>query len=153
MLEVSLVADLLIAMLEGIKSKKQIKKYYDSYESTFAADTDRLEQRFDSVIAMIEETFPEGLAETEFRRPHLFYSLFTTIAHQQFGVPNLAAKFTHTYVRDAVRNRLERIEELFTEDVSVMSKEERQFLDDCRRATTDEKVRVRRTEFLLALAS
>ena len=29
MLEVNLVADLLIALLEGIKPKKQVKKYYD----------------------------------------------------------------------------------------------------------------------------
>ena len=32
MLEVNLVADLLIAMREGIKSKKQITRYYDQYE-------------------------------------------------------------------------------------------------------------------------
>src|SRR5579863_3669797 len=32
MQEVNLVADLLIAMREGIKSKKQIKKYYQQYE-------------------------------------------------------------------------------------------------------------------------
>ena len=42
MLEVNLVADLLIAMLEGIKSKKQVKKYYDAYEATFDYDTDVL---------------------------------------------------------------------------------------------------------------
>lgn len=88
MLEVNLVADLLIAMIEGIKSKKQIRKYYDQYEKEFELDTDSLEKRFDCVIAAISSLFPEGLADTEFRRPHVFYSLFTMATHCLYGLPN-----------------------------------------------------------------
>jgi hypothetical protein len=71
MQEVNLVADLLIAMLEGIKSKKQIKKFYDGYESKFEYDADGLEVRFDSTVQKINELYPEGLSDTEFRRHHL----------------------------------------------------------------------------------
>ena len=155
MLEVNLVADLLIAILEGIKSKKQVKKFYSQYEATFEHDTDDLEKQFDRVITAISEIYPEGLSDTEFRRPHLFYSLFTTMAHRLFGIPGLPAEYASVQLPpDAVRNKLERVDEIFAEpDLQNLSKAEQQFLTDSRRATTDEKVRVRRSEFLLKLSA
>jgi hypothetical protein len=154
MLEVNLVADILIAMLEGIKAKKQIKKFYDQYESTFDTDPDALEQRFDSVVISISTLFPEGLKSTEFRRPHVFYSLFTTIAHCLYGLPNNVEprKNIDGNAREAARNALEKVEEIFeTEEISRLSRDEQQFLQDCRRATTDVAVRLRRTKYLLSL--
>lgn len=155
MLEVNLVADLLIASLEGIKSKKQIKKFYDKYEAAFNYDSDELESKFDVVITAITEIYPEGLSDTEFRRPHLFYSLFTAVAHRLFGIPDLPAEFAGVHrPPEAVRNKLERVEELFASaDFSELSKSEQEFLGDSRRATTDEKIRVRRTFFLLTLTA
>lgn len=155
MLEVNLVADLLIATLEGIKSKKQVKKYYDVYELTFDHDTDALEIKFDQVITAIAELYPEGLADTEFRRPHLFYSLFTAVAHRNHGIPDLSDKLrVINSSTQAARSKLERVEEIFAaEDPASLTKDERQFLQDSRRATTDEKVRSRRTVFLLTLMS
>lgn len=55
MLEVNLVADMLIAMLEGIKSKKQVKKFYDQYEGKFDFSPEALEAKFDQVIGAISE--------------------------------------------------------------------------------------------------
>jgi len=155
MLEVNLVADLLIAMLEGIKSKKQVKKYYDAYEATFDHDTDVLEVEFDRVISSIAELYPEGLVDTEFRRPHLFYSLFTAVAHRTRGLPDLPDELRATgSSAQAARSKLERVEEIFAaEDPATLTKAEQQFLQDSRRATTDEKVRSRRTVFLLTLTS
>lgn len=153
MLEVNLVADLLIAAIEGIKSKKQIKKYYDVYETEFEVDVDDLERRFDAVIAAIDSIYPEGLVDTEFRRPHLFYSLFTAVAHRLFGIPNLSVRWHGKGIVDQVaRNRLERVDELFAAlDATALRRDEQQFLQDARRATTDEKVRIRRAEYLLGL--
>ncbi len=155
MLEVNLVADLLIAMLEGVKSKKQVKKYYDVYEVTFDHDTDALETEFDQVITSIAELYPEGLSDTEFRRPHLFYSLFTAVAHRMRGLPNLSTELRGVgSSAQAARSKLERVEEIFAvEDTALLTKDEQQFLQDSRRATTDEKVRSRRTVFLLTLMS
>ncbi|TAM44939.1 MAG: DUF262 domain-containing protein [Acidobacteria bacterium] len=155
MLEVNLVADLLIAMLEGIKSKKQVKKYYDAYEATFEHDADVLEAEFDRVIGAIAELYPEGLADTEFRRPHLFYSLFAAIAHRTRGLCNLGDELRATGSSvEAARSKLERVEEIFSpENSPTLTKDEKQFLEDSRRATTDEKVRSRRTVFLLTLMS
>lgn len=155
MLEVNLVADILIATLEGVKSKKQVKKYYDQYESSFDYNTDTLEENFEKVIGVIAKIYPEGLSDTEFRRPHLFYTLFTAIAHRMNGIPGLPPQFRNIMPPiEGVRNKLERIDEIFEElDPTHLSINERQFLSDSRRATTDEKVRIRRAEFLLNLTA
>lgn len=153
MLEVNLVADVLIAMLEGIKSKKQVKKFYDQYEGQFDFSPEALEAKFDQVIGAISELYPEGLSDTEFKRPHLFYSLFTAVAHWKLGIPGIEqAPWKLNTTPDTIRNKLERIEGVFAEtDSTKLSKNEQQFLTDSRRATTDEKVRARRTQFLLEL--
>jgi hypothetical protein len=154
MQEVNLVADLMIAMLEGIKSKKQIKKFYDLYESKFDRDVDVLEASFDTVISKIGELYPEGLSSTEFRRHHLFYSLFTAVAHCLHSLPILLPHLNSLTGASlqAARNGLDHVQEIFqAEDISLLSKDEQQFIQDSRRATTDEKVRGRRTIFLLNL--
>lgn len=153
MLEINIVADLLIALLEGIKSKKQIKKYYDIYEIDFDQDIDALEARFDRVIGKIQDIYPEGISDTEFKRPHLFYSLFTAIDHRMHGEVDLPAEMAQLPIHnEVVRDRLERVDEIFSEeDITRLSALERQFLEDSRRATTDEVVRRRRTTFLLTI--
>jgi hypothetical protein len=160
MLEVSLVADLIIAMKEGIKSKKQLRRYYDLYEDKFNSDVDEVERNFDEVISTIGEIYPDGLSGSEFSRPHLFYSLFTAVAHCLYGLPGLKTSrgptarvpLNESWETEGARNGLDRVESIFaTTDVSLLTVEERQFLTDSRRATTDEAVRQRRTNFLVGL--
>jgi len=155
MQEVNLVADLLIAMKEGIKSKKQIKKYYDQYEDNFDDDVDKAVAHFDKVITTIGALYPEGLASTEFARIHQFYSLFTSVAHCLYGLKGLTAKRLPLAKGSAVesaRNGLDRVGEIYhAADLTTLKPREREFLQDSRRATTDEKVRERRTKFLIGL--
>jgi hypothetical protein len=155
MQEISLVADLLIAMLEGIKSKKQIRRYYALYESQFDEDTDKLEFEFDATIEAISKIYPEGLGRTEFSRNHLFYSLFTVIVHCLYGLKGFKAARISLGTPSAIeqaRNGLDRIGELFeAEDLTTLKPKEREFIQDSRRATTDEAVRERRAEFLITL--
>jgi hypothetical protein len=153
MLEVNLAADLLIALLEGIKAKKQVKKFYHRYESNFDHDAEELESRFDQAITAIAAIYPEGLSDTAFRRSHLFYSLFTAVAHRELQIPGLPQPPAHGYSSpEAARNALERVDEIFAiTDHKDLSEDEIAFLRDSSRATTDEKVRLQRTEFLLSL--
>ena len=155
MQEVNLVADLLIAMREGIKSKKQIKRYYDQYEERFDDDVDAIEEHFHKVISTIDAIYPEGLSNTEFSRNHLFYSLFTAVAHCLYTLPRLSQpqlSLSTSAEIETARNGLDRVGEIFeSEDPTLLSEREREFIQDSRRATTDEKVRTRRTIFLLGL--
>ena len=92
MYDVQMTADLLIAMIEGVRSKKQIKKFYETYEDNFEHDTDELEEKFQNIINIIIELFDSNLKKREFRRNHVFYSLFVSIFHLEYGIANLQAK-------------------------------------------------------------
>ncbi len=155
MQEINLVADLLIAMIEGIKSKKQIRRYYARYEKSFDKNTIELDDRFARVMDTISLLFPEGLAGTEFARVHLFYSLFVTVAHCRYAVPGLGDQVTTLDSPAAIeraRNGLDRVAEMFeSPDIAALEPKEREFIQDSRRATTDEPVRERRSLFLLRL--
>jgi hypothetical protein len=156
--DVTLTADLVIAMLEGIRSKKQIATYYAKYEENFPQNTDDIRRKFAAVISAIQELFPAGLKTTEFRRIHLFYSLFTALYHKRYGLPDFdkskypivgPIKEAHFRRWETELGYVEGI--LAAEDVRELNKGAVQFLQDTRRATTDAPVRVRRTEFLLDL--
>jgi hypothetical protein len=154
MADVTLTADLLIAMIEGIKAKKQIKPYYGSYEKDFNHDVDQLESNFNSTIATIQDILGIELKNSELRRIHLFYTLFTSIYHLNYGIPNLN-KVRHPISPNdysKIASRLENIDSIFEPaDSKVLAGEEKQFLEDSRRATTDAAVRTRRTEYLIDL--
>jgi hypothetical protein len=152
--DVMLVADLLIAMVDGIKSKKQIKLYYEKFEKNFPMDEDRLEVEFDQTMSVIQDMFGEEIKTTEFTRVHIFYTLFTSVYHCLFGLPDMNVGRPEFDARQysAVRNALDKVNELFsTEDVRMLETEEAQFLEDSRRATTDAPVRARRTAYILSL--
>lgn len=152
MKEITLVADLLIAMIEGIKNNKQIAPLYKRYENEFDHDPSVLADKFDGVVAKIGELYPETLSSTEYRRPYLYYSLFTSVYHCLFGLPGCNEPHSSLAGESLqkARNGLEVVDSLFhVEDEDELSKEQRQFLQDSDRATTDEAVRKRRTAFIL----
>ena len=159
MQEVNLVADILIAMIEGIKAKKQIKRYYETYEKEFDHDVDELERRFCSVVDKIGQLFPEGLVGTEFRRNHIFYTLFTAVYHCLYSLPNLlegreparrVSLDSEAQIQRA-RNGLDKVSEIFATEAGALQGKSAQFLQDSRRATTDQPVRERRAIYILNL--
>ncbi|MGO2279271.1 DUF262 domain-containing protein [Psychrobacter sp. AOP7-D1-21] len=152
--DVTLVSDLIIAMCEGIQTKKQIKSYYAKYENNFPYEENVLESCFDHTISVISNVFDDDLKSTEFKRIHLFYTLFTAIYHMLYGIKNI--ELTHKKILEKdypkIRNVLERVDVIFNiEDITILNKDEIQFLNDSRRATTDTTVRLRRTEFIVNL--
>ncbi|TMO57105.1 DUF262 domain-containing protein [Pseudoalteromonas phenolica] len=154
MLDVQMSADLLIAMIEGIMTKKNIKKQYALYEKEFEYDVDELEAQFDNILCLINHLFSNDLSKREFRRNHVFYSLFLAIYHLKFGVENIDRPrgFSLEDNLSRVAQRLEHIDYIFEEtDKNNLSEADLQFLNDCRRATTDTSVRIRRSTFLIDL--
>jgi hypothetical protein len=160
MQEVNLVADLLIAMAEGIKAKKAIKRYYARYEKDFSHDPVELEKRFREVMNTIALLFPEDLSGSAFRRVHIFYSLFTAVFHCLYGLQNLHENHKPGVRRVSIeteaeieraRNGLDTVTELFEAEPGTVTPVAAQFLQDSRSATTDETVRERRTIYLLGL--
>ena len=152
--DTALVSDLLVAMLEGIKSKKQIKIYYSSFEKEFPYDPEAVESEFKSTLQLLSDIFTDQLKYSEYRRIHVFYSLFTALFHANVGLKGLQdprPKITPDRL-SRIRIALERVDEIFvSEDTATLPKVARQFLEDSRRATTDAAVRIRRTQFINSL--
>ena len=152
--DVQISADLLIGMIEGIRSKKQIKKFYESYENDFQHDSGELAEEFSTIIIIIGKLFNGDFKKREFKRVHVFYSLFMTLYHLEYGVQNMNSNRESIksigYAR--VAQRLERIDYIFSDEAKdYLTAEDKQFLADCRRATTDTAVRVRRSEFIAGI--
>jgi hypothetical protein len=155
MADVTLTADLLVAMIEGIKSKKQLKGFYDSYEKKFDEDTTALAAKFDEAMGTIARIFgSSGLRATEFRRVPIFYSLFTAIYHLTWGLKGMdravlgAGEWNYLKVAAALQE-VERVLLVDPEEKRKLSPVEAKFLEDSRLATTDAAVRVRRSEFII----
>jgi hypothetical protein len=152
--DVTLTADLLIAMTEGIKSKKQIKPFYTQFEKDFPYDPEVLAARFQQVISTIQGIFGTDFKLTELRRIHVFYSLFTALYHILFGLEGMVpVDFVLNEVDyPKVSTKLSQIDNIFSgDDEQELSASEEQFLEDSRRATTDTTVRTRRTAFIVKL--
>jgi hypothetical protein len=154
MADVTMTADLLIAMIEGIRSKKDVPKLYTFYESSFTHDTASLTSDFSQIIADIQNIFPNGMKDTEFKRIHIFYTLFTTLYHLRFGLSEIAKPRLNITAGDFARiaSRLDSVNSIFSADnKSGLDSGQQQFLEDSQRATTDKSVRKRRTEYLIDL--
>jgi hypothetical protein len=157
--DVSLTADLIIAMCKGIKEKKKIKSYYDAFEDNFDFDADELANRFRNIISLIRVIFGNGLRQTEFRRVHILYTLFTSLYHIQYGIPGIEVVNYNINSDDVsqiarIAHSLERVSYIFQADEEVkknLPNDELKFLEDSRRATTDASRRLSRTKFLISL--
>lgn len=150
--DVTLVSDLFIAMLEGIKSNKQIKSFFGQYEKDFEYNLNNLEEEFDIVMETISNIFSGTLIDSEFRRVSLFYSLFTSIYHFGFGLKDFDEPRKKIKESDyaRIRNILENIEAVFLiEDKQQLSSSANKFIEDSRRATTDASTRERRTKYII----
>lgn len=90
MLEVELASELLIAGNAGMQDKKKsINSFYDTWEKSYP-DQARDEKRFKDTLDAISETFANGdLANSDFRRPPLFYTLYCVVFHHLFGLPGI----------------------------------------------------------------
>lgn len=156
--DVSLTADLFISMIEGIKEKKKIKYFYDKYENEFNFDEEELHRKFNSIMSLITNIFPEGLKTTEYKRVHLFYSLFTSLYHIQYGLPELESVDLLIDSRNEthlarINRALNKVEEIYQteEGTGNLTKEEIEFISSCHKATTDASRRLIRTKFIFKL--
>ena len=158
MAEAQLSSDLLIVLCDGVQTVKNIEKFYKKYEtSEEVPDELRLARdNFRSVMANLGAIYPSSeLGNTNWARPHLFYSLFSVAAHALFGVQGLAdaprPTLSHT-TQGRWRSALDEISaqyDLYTEDgVTDVPRDYAKFIDYARRRTTDTEARAERAKFM-----
>lgn len=156
MAEAELSSDLLVALVGGVQSNKSIEQYYKKYEDD-AGPLDKAVKQFDEIMSYIGSIYPpEELANTNWSRIQLFYTLFTAIGHCLYSLGGLdkapRTKLSPKKVGQ-VRVCLDEISATYdkvTEDIDNPSapKDYKNFIDRSRRRTTDTASRVERAEFL-----
>lgn len=93
MLEVELTSELLIAGIAGMQDKKKtIDNFYKDFDESYP-NKSRDRQRFRDTLAEISEAFDGSeLADSDFRRPPFFYTLYCVVYHHLFGLPEQSRK-------------------------------------------------------------
>lgn len=148
--EVELVSDLMVALIDGIKSRKAIDSYYKKYDDDFK-DKKRVGQEFRAVMDAIGEMGTGTIASSPFKSPVLFYSLFSAIHHHLYGQKGLDAARKPFKIAQYPRvwNALEAVDSIIKSEKPNQIEEA--FIDSLKRHTTDEPVRLKRTKFLINL--
>lgn len=158
MAEAGLASDLLVALVGGVQTNKNIERYYQQYDDE-PGNLDEVAGQFEGIMSLIGKIYPASdLANTNWRRPVLFYTLFTTVGHLLFGLkgpdPGLRANIPLRAV-GRVRIRLDEISSAWEEVNSKSEAEQRDvperlrlFVAQSRRATTDAAVRIARTNYV-----
>ena len=149
MAEAELVTDLLIAILDGIQSKKNAEKYYQAYDETME-DRKEIENNFVNTMNLIGNLFENTLQDSNFRTVPNFYGLFIALYHMNYGIPNLEIARHKIDIKDypKIRNCLDEINCIF-ESEDELPKEYYEFIKSTRDATTDVPARTTRCKFIV----
>lgn len=156
MAEAELASDLMVVMVGGVEAKKAIPAYYKRYDDEEQEITvSEAEEKFDNVMSFIGEIYQASdLSGTNFRRIHLFYSLFCTIGHALFGVKGLTedrpsiSRSNIGAVRVILDEISSRYDDVTSGNTTAPDKSFSEFIDASRRATSDKTTRILRANFL-----
>lgn len=159
MLEAELTSDLLVALSDGIQSNKSIELYYKKYEESFSK-LDTVEDIFDKTMMILNGIYrPEEMADTNWSRIQLFYSLFLSIAHGIQPVVGLDGRIRPQIGAGKVARARVVLDDISARFDAYTSQEPkgippegfRRFIDRTRRGTTDTGARVYRSDFICQL--
>ena len=140
----------MVSLIGGVQTNKSISQYYKKYEEEDSRDVEEAENNFDRTMSYIGEIYAPGeLKNTNFKRIHLFYSLFTAIAHGVFGIKNINAERPKVNKKmiGRIRSSLDDVSSKY-DDENLWDEKLEEFVDASRRATTDTGKRKLRTEYL-----
>tara|TARA_R110002049_G_scaffold229354_4_gene401442 strand:- start:1328 stop:2389 length:1062 start_codon:yes stop_codon:yes gene_type:complete len=157
--EAQLASDILVALVGGVQTVKNIEKYYKEYE-----DMESVPENVQSSIELYKSSMkfigaiypPQDLKSTNWSRPHWFYTLFTCVAHSQRGLaglegaprPELDDKKIMIWrgELDEISARYDQYTENSDEDVPAVFA---RYINFAQRRTTDTEARRERAKFVL----
>jgi len=148
MKEAELCTDLVIAMIDGIQDRKNVRSYYKNYDDDFPQE-ELVKHRFEHCIDKIAEIFGGTLLESEFKNTTLFYSIFCVIYDLLYGLPrsNTPQIQIKKENHEPIRKVLSKLEnELRAKETAAKYS---QFKDASTRHTTDQTRRLIRHQTIL----
>ena len=156
MAEAELSADLLMALIGGVQTNKNVETYYRRYENN-SEGIEEAESKFDQIMSYIGSIYePKDLANTNWARIQLFYTLFASIGHLLYGLDNLDPVYRANITKSSVGKLRTRLDEISARydyisenlDDPETPSDYRNFINRTRRGTTDTLARVERSDFL-----
>ncbi len=156
MAEAELATDLFVALVGGVQTNKNNETYYKKYEDDIG-ELEECAERFDVVMSHIAQIYKsEEIAQTNWSRIPLFYTLFTVIAHLLYGLEGLSPHLRFHISKRSIGKLRVGLDEISTKydevaadmDSETAPKDYVPFIDFSRRRTTDTAARVARAEFL-----
>jgi len=156
MAEAELAGDMLMAIVGGVQTNKSLEQFYKKHEDE-ASGLPQGIGKFDSTMSHIGAIYPpEELLNTNWSRIHLFYTLFTSIAHCLYGLGGL-----DKIARVALKRKRLGQARVCLDEISVRydevaadidnpdaPKDFKRFIMLSRRATTDTASRIDRARFV-----
>lgn len=151
MAEARLSSDLMVLLIGGVQTNKNIGQYYKKFEDEDSQDVVAAEENFDLVMTYIGEIYnTDDLKNTNFKRIHLFYSLFSAIAHGLFGLDGMDNEPRPNVNRSMIGRIRAAFDDISSkyDDVDLWDESLEKFVDYSRRATTDTGRRKFRAQYL-----
>ena len=157
--EAQLASDLLVALVDRVQTVKNIEKIYKHYEmlESIPSDVEKAIERFQSSMKYIGAIYPpKDIKNTNWSRPHWFYTLFTCVAHAQAALVGLedapAPALTDTTIQHW-RSELDELSALYDHYTENTEKDVpaafARFINYAQRRTTDTEARLERAKFVL----
>ena len=158
--EAQIASDMLVSLVGGVQTIKNIERYYKQYDDADVVPDDVIEAKefFDHVMTVVGAIYTsDELSNTNWSRPHWFYTLFTAVAHALKGLGGLS-NVTRPKIgigdiprwRSALDEISARYDELTEADVEEVPQIWARFINFAQRRTTDTDARRERAKFLLA---
>ncbi|MEG3147694.1 DUF262 domain-containing protein [Sphingomonas sp. RT2P30] len=158
--EAQLASDLLVALIGGVQTVKNIERYYREYENNEVVPDNVRDavELYRATMQRIGAIYPpKDLANTNWSRPHWFYTLFTCVAHSQRGLGGLEGSPQPHLTEASVvhwRSGLDELSALYdryTEDnEDDVPAAFARFINFSQRRTTDTEARRERARYVLA---
>jgi hypothetical protein len=157
--EAQLASDLLVSLIGGVQTAKNIERYYREYEGyeTIPRNIDQAIGLYRSSMQYIGAIYPaEELNNTNWSRPPWFYTLFNCVSHSQTPVVGLEQAPRPLLSEQVIKHWRGELDELsalydkYTEesDEHVPARFGR-FINYAQRRTTDTEARRERAKFVL----
>ena len=152
--EVELFSDLLVSLLDGVQTNKVVESYYKKYEET-EGNIYSIAERFDVIMSDLVSIYSaKDLSHTNFKRIHLFYTLFTTLGHAKYGLGELDANCRFKISKNHNRIRIildefsgtydQYLDDTLTNEIEGFDT----FMYYSQRGTTDSTARIYRSNYL-----
>jgi len=158
--EAQLASDLLVSLVGGIQTIKNIEKYYREYEQFEAIPTDIASAivRYKEAMTFIGAIYnAPNLRNSNWSRPHWFYTLFNCVAHALMPVAGLEDAPRPVLTEDTVQHWRSALDELSAQyDYYTIDNDNdipaafAKFINYAQRRTTDTEARIERAKFVLA---